>query len=117
MLGTPFYMAPCVVRGHHNYSSKIDLWAAGCVAFELVFGKSPFSAATAFFELYSLIATGSWGFPADAEGIGSVQFREFVGRLLVVDPSTRLSADEAARHPWFADAWGEERLRLLLAGL
>lgn len=116
VVGTPFYLPPDVIVGH-GYSAKVDLWTLGCICYQLVFGKTPFSRATNFLELYSLIVAGSWSFPADADGVGSTQFRNFVSQLLVVDPAQRLSAAEASHHPWFASQWAKERLKLLFDGL
>lgn len=41
--GTPFYMAPQVLL-HEPYSSKCDVWSLGMIAYELLFGKLPFTA-------------------------------------------------------------------------
>ncbi|HET6978685.1 MAG TPA: serine/threonine-protein kinase [Pyrinomonadaceae bacterium] len=41
--GTPFYMAPEQLKGHPVTAS--DVWALGVVAYELVTGRRPFSAA------------------------------------------------------------------------
>merc|ERR1712114_69569 len=41
-LGTPYYMAPEIVK-QKGYSSSVDLWAVGCVIFECMCGQSPFT--------------------------------------------------------------------------
>jgi serine/threonine protein kinase len=38
--GTLFYKAPEMFNG--SYTNKIDVWAAGIVAYELMHGKHPF---------------------------------------------------------------------------
>lgn len=40
--GTPLYMAPEVISGPYDY--KADFWSIGCVVYEMLVGKPPFSA-------------------------------------------------------------------------
>lgn len=42
--GTPYYMAPELFSDDGVYSFYSDLWALGCVLYELATGKPPFSA-------------------------------------------------------------------------
>jgi serine/threonine protein kinase len=39
-LGTPFYMAPQLLKGL-KYSSKCDVWSIGVIYYELLFGTHP----------------------------------------------------------------------------
>lgn len=39
-LGTPFYMAPQLLKGQ-KYSSKCDIWSVGIIYYELLFGTHP----------------------------------------------------------------------------
>lgn len=41
-LGTPYFMAPEVIRGE-PYGKKADIWALGCALYELVMLKKPFT--------------------------------------------------------------------------
>lgn len=41
-LGSPAYMAPEICR-NEEYDSKVDVWAAGIMAFELLTGVRPFN--------------------------------------------------------------------------
>lgn len=99
VIGTPFYVAPCVILGE-GYSSKVDIWSLGCVAFQLCFDKTPFQHSTSFIELYSNICEGRWSFPD--ETTGSNIFRDLVTKLLAGSPEDRPSASEALAHPFFA---------------
>lgn len=116
VVGTPLYLAPCIVNGT-GYNEKVDLWSLGCIAYELVFGRTPFSGAGTFIELFSHILAGEWTFPAgDADNV-SDRFKDLISKLLVVDSNERLSAAQAAEHPWFTAFWAKERLIELLTGL
>lgn len=42
-VGTPYFMAPEVCKGE-LYGEKADVWAIGCILYELVFLKKPFDA-------------------------------------------------------------------------
>lgn len=39
-LGTPFYMAPQLLKGQ-KYSSKCDVWSVGVIYYELLYGTHP----------------------------------------------------------------------------
>ena len=41
-IGTPYYMSPEIVE-KKNYSKKIDIWSLGCLLYELIYFKPPFS--------------------------------------------------------------------------
>ena len=45
ILGTPAYMSPEQTRGN-PVDKRTDIWAFGCVVFEMLTGHSPFSAQT-----------------------------------------------------------------------
>jgi len=42
--GTPYYMAPELFSDDGVYSFYSDMWALGCVLFELASGKPPYAA-------------------------------------------------------------------------
>jgi serine/threonine protein kinase len=42
-VGTPFYMSPEIIEGK-KYSIKSDIWAVGCVAYEILTLEKVFDA-------------------------------------------------------------------------
>ncbi len=46
-LGTPGYMSPEQVTGDHPVDHRADIYAIGCVLYEMLVGEVPFSASTA----------------------------------------------------------------------
>eukprot|EP00752_Nemacystus_decipiens_P008679 g7747.t1 len=90
--GTQDYLAPEMLM-ERPYTTSVDLWAAGVVT------------ESGGADTLSRIERGSYAFPD--EPIVSADARDFVSRLLRVEPSERMTLDEAARHPWLRDAVAE----------
>ncbi|KAJ1621948.1 kinase-like domain-containing protein [Pavlovales sp. CCMP2436] len=88
-VGTPLYMSPELLQSN-KYSKSTDLWALGCVAFELLSLTPAFSGAT-FNDVAAKVIGGQYGrLPARA----SAPYRSAVGRLLSVDKEERPSAKQ-----------------------
>ena len=96
LCGTIDYLAPEMVSGQ-DYSAPIDMWSVGCCAFELLCGTAPFEAFDPR-ETCQRIQSGGLVFPSHVSPLA----RDFVHRLLMVDSSRRMGAEEALRHPFVA---------------
>ena len=60
----------------------------------------PFNGSTSD-EIFAAIVIGKFYYPQwTATGL-SEEVKDFINRLLVVDPRRRMSAKQALRHPWF----------------
>lgn len=102
-VGTPCNMAPEVFD--RRYGPMCDMWSLGCVLYELLLGEAPFDPYKLppddpEFHLKKNVRAGRYpkeGLAGWAELSGEA--REVVDRLLTVDPSARISAFEALRHP------------------
>lgn len=106
-LGTTDYMAPEVVRcnkefRHANfqteqggYGKPVDYWAIGCLAYELIVGFPPFQS-TSREAIYELITAGKFKVPSFV----SEQAADFIGKILVLEPSERMTPNEMLKHPW-----------------
>lgn len=95
--GTPLFVAPEVLL-KKPYGLESDMWSAGCVAFLLLSGTLPFSGSTQK-ELFRSIVSGKYEFSEDWADI-SEEGKEFVTKLLQVDPKKRLGAEAALDHAW-----------------
>jgi len=98
-VGTIDTMAPEVLKGVH--SAKADMWAIGVVSFMLLSSKQP------FFHykrpiMEESIKKADYSFDTPAWKDVSDHSKDFVSRLLVVDPHHRMSADDAIQHPLVA---------------
>ncbi|CAJ1348617.1 unnamed protein product [Effrenium voratum] len=94
--GTLAYVAPEVLE--KSYTSQCDLWSLGVVAFVLLFGYMPFSGAES--KQIRDIKEGNFTRKQVIWGKASQGAKDFVQKLLVVDPQQRLSAAEALEHKW-----------------
>ena len=95
--GTPLYMSPELVQ-EQPYDHNADLWALGCILFELFAGEPPFYT-TNLFQLVNLITKNPVKWPAGM----SPNFQNFLHGLLDKDPSTRLTWPDLLDHPFVSD--------------
>ncbi|BEI82323.1 hypothetical protein CcaverHIS002_0301910 [Cutaneotrichosporon cavernicola] len=105
MAGSVGYVAPEVLLGK-PHGMKVDMWSIGIICYTLLCGYSPFRSE----EKEQLIRETTRGKVVFHERFWkhvSETARDFIRKLLVVDPKDRLSAAEALAHPWMAGASGD----------
>ncbi|KAK1943964.1 Cyclin-dependent kinase 1 [Phytophthora citrophthora] len=124
---TLWYRAPEVLLGAKHYSTPVDSWSIGCIFAEMVNKQPLFPGDSEIDELFRIFRV--LGTPNEAmwPGVSTLpdykttfpQWRpqplnkvvpqldrvglDLLSRLLVYDPSGRISARAAMSHPWFAD--------------
>ena len=100
MMGTFPYVAPeCIDPDQHLYPHGLpatDMWSVGCVVISMLTSRMPFGDGddrdmkkNMFAGLYTPLGDDA---SADA--------KDFVARLMRLDPKRRLTAAEALQHPW-----------------
>lgn len=100
--GSPAYMAPELSKKEPYVGPPVDLWALGCVAYELVHGRPCFRG-DSMEQLHLRIKHVKHSAFGKAEGSGgSAAYRGFVYALLVVEPRRRMHARACAEHAWLA---------------
>mmetsp|Transcript_43669 Transcript_43669/g.81674 ORF Transcript_43669/g.81674 Transcript_43669/m.81674 type:complete len:289 (-) Transcript_43669:647-1513(-) len=97
-LGTPFYMAPEIMQGQ-EYNHKSDMWALGCIAYELCAGEAPFSGST-FQEVSDRVQFGTYD---PIPPCYSHELRAVIHQLLKKQSHERPSARELLFSEPFAD--------------
>ena len=100
-LGTPLTMAPEIIEGNSQYTSKADLWSIGVIFYQLLFGKPPFFG----LSLTELIANirGKTGSNLMIPGTQKIRksTETLLRQLLQEDPQKRITWAEFFRHPAF----------------
>ena len=101
--GTPYYVAPEVLRQQNPYGTECDLWSLGVLLFAMLSGHMPFFSES-IPQLFEMIAAGEYSFSQPAWDCVSDDAKDLVKQLLTVKPSDRISAQDALGHPWLAVA-------------
>ncbi|KAJ0423761.1 kinase-like domain-containing protein [Aspergillus carlsbadensis] len=111
-VGTAEYVSPELLTDK-NACKASDLWAFGCIIYQLLAGRPPFKAGNEYQTFQKIVALDyefPYGFPTVA--------RDLVERLLVLDPTRRLPIEHIKNHEffqgvtWGTDLWKQKAPRL-----
>jgi len=94
-LGTPNYMSPQVLN-NQEYGLKTDVWSAGIVFYEILFGRLPWRG-TDLKDLYRNILYCELVFPT-SKRISDCS-KDLLTRMLTVDEGKRIDWDSVIIHP------------------
>lgn len=124
---TLWYRSPDVLMGSKHYSTSVDMWSIGCIFAEMVTGRPLFpgtSEKDQLLKIFVLLGTpslASWpgqaklpqyknDFPVyEARDLAKLfptlnkSGLDILRKFLRFDPDTRISAQEALAHPYFAE--------------
>jgi cyclin-dependent kinase len=125
---TLWYRAPDVLLGSRHYSTPVDMWSIGCIFAEMTSGNPLFTGTSEKSQLDTIFR--HLGTPSEATFPGITQLPEWqtdfpnysapssmislvpnideagvdlLTSLLTYDPSHRITAQDARRHPYFQD--------------
>ena len=98
ILGTPYYIAPEVLKG--DYDCKCDIWSIGSITYMMLCGSPVFNGQSDS-EIFDKIINQPINFPKEKFDKISSNAIDFMKKCLVKDPSKRISAKEGLLHPWF----------------
>lgn len=96
--GTPDYVAPEVLSGD-TYDMSVDVWSIGVICYVLLCGFPPFYGETQK-ELFENIMSARYDFPDPEWSNISSEAKDFIKKILVVDPSKRYTAEQCLSDAW-----------------
>jgi len=96
--GTPSYVAPEVLLAT-GYGPPVDMWSIGVITYILLCGFPPFYGDT-IPEIFKLIMNCDFDFPEKYWEHISDEAKDFISKLLVLDPEKRYTAQQVLQHPW-----------------
>ncbi len=99
-VGTPNYVAPEILKG--EYTISCDVWSLGIITYLLLCGNPPFCSETEE-GLYRKIEKGLVEFKEKEWDKISVKAKDLLMKCLKSNPKKRITAEQALKHPWFAD--------------
>jgi len=98
MYGTPFFVAPEVIRGE-TYGPPVDCWSCGVLLYNILSGALPFDGNN-IKEVLRRVRSGKYTFPEAEWRDISDSAKDLVAGLLEYDPKRRLTARAALQHEW-----------------
>ena len=130
-IASRYYRAPELILGCTNYSSAIDIWAAGCVVVELLNGGIPlFPGKTSKGQMNEIVAILGQPSRSDLNSFSHPPVRilnqritnleaslpkhtpsdilDLLQKIFVYNPKKRLTAEECMKHPCFADLFNKQ---------
>ncbi|KAL5718350.1 cAMP-dependent protein kinase [Ranunculus cassubicifolius] len=94
--GSPNYAAPEVISGKLYAGPEVDVWSCGVILYALLCGTLPFDDEN-IPNLFKKIKGGIYTLPSHL----SAGARDLIPRMLIVDPTKRITINEIRQHPWF----------------
>ncbi|GAV52282.1 hypothetical protein ZYGR_0AG02730 [Zygosaccharomyces rouxii] len=96
-VGTAEYVSPELLNDNW-VDYRCDIWAFGCIVFQMIAGKPPFKATNEYLTFQKVMKVQyafTAGFP--------VVVRDLVKRILIKQPDQRLTIPQIERHYFFRD--------------
>lgn len=109
--GSPLYMAPEILH-YKKYNYKSDLWSVGIIIYEMITGVPPYHVKN-FYQLIKKIENEEIKLPLKYELYISLKLQNLLYRLLIKDPSKRISCTEFFNLEWLKDKIFENENKLI----
>nr|CAD1844757.1 unnamed protein product [Ananas comosus var. bracteatus] len=99
--GSPYWMAPEVIKNTNGCSLAVDIWSLGCTVLEMATSKPPWSQYEGIAAMFKI--GNSKELPAIPDHL-SGECKDFVRQCLQREPSKRPTAAELLQHPFVKNA-------------
>ncbi|XP_051690504.2 calcium/calmodulin-dependent protein kinase type IV isoform X1 [Oryctolagus cuniculus] len=97
--GTPGYCAPEILRGC-AYGPEVDMWSVGIITYILLCGFEPFYDERGDQFMFRRVLNCEYYFISPWWDEVSLNAKDLVRKLIVLDPKKRLTTFQALQHPW-----------------
>ena len=94
--GSPCYAAPEMLAGDKYFGLSADIWSSGIILYTMLCGRLPFEDKDNE-VLYQKIQEGNFKIPEFLTD----NAKDFLQKVLVVDPKKRYNILQIKKHPWF----------------
>ncbi|GKY99080.1 hypothetical protein MPSEU_000863700 [Mayamaea pseudoterrestris] len=108
-VGTPYYVAPEVLR--REYTNSCDIWSIGVITYILLCGYPPFYGDSDA-QIFESVRIGRFDFPSPEWDEISESAKAFVVEMLQKDPNKRPTAAEALQHQWLMEQLGASEMQM-----
>lgn len=112
--GSPYWMAPEVIRNSNGYDFSVDIWSLGCTVLEMATGKPPWSEFEGIAAVFKI--GNSKEVPAIPEFL-SDEGKMFLRCCLQRDPRKRPTAAQLLEHPFLNDGGVSDIVTSSMQGL
>lgn len=100
MFGTPDFAAPEVLS-YDRVTPAADMWSVGVICYVLLSGLSPFMG-NSDLETMTNVTKAIYDFDDDSFDPISEEAKDFISKLLIKDPKSRLKPNDCLDHKWLA---------------
>jgi len=101
VVGSAYYTAPEVLAG--QYDHRCDIWSLGIIAYMMLSGSPPFYGDSSE-VIHNMIQSQEAEYPEKRFKETSPEALDFLKKLLVKDPDSRINLDVAMQHPFVKKA-------------
>ena len=101
MCGSPLYAAPEIIM-NQPYGAAADMWSVGVITYLLLCGFPPFFDQHSIKNVYHLITNAKFSFPSPFWDHISDDAKDFIRKMLELDPIVRLNPTSILQHPWIS---------------
>ncbi|KAL4466461.1 hypothetical protein ABPG73_019079 [Tetrahymena malaccensis] len=108
-LGTPYYIAPEVLK--KEYNEKCDIWSCGVILYILLCGYPPF-ASKVDSEILEKVKLGTYDFNKPEWRYVSEDAKKLINNMLQYNPQQRYSARQCLQDKWFTRYSNEPEVKL-----
>lgn len=98
--GSLYFAAPELLSAKRYIGPEVDIWSLGVILFVLVCGKVPFDDSD-LSKLHKKIKKGKITYPSYL----SAPCLDLLSRILVVDPTQRITLQQLKQHPWIMEGY------------